>query len=229
MTYSLATARKWCNNSEFALVTASYAGKEVTWTPALLRAKIERTRKLRDKNRDLHRKMRRANRAATGIQERNPGDCHGGRGKAYPAVRGDACALRREAGEVAGEAEAWRAQECRGGCSGAQAQCAGRRCFRRKALGHQDGKRSRAAAGTRRSGGAGVLTCQADKAGLSGARPQCTQPGQARCAQPLTGTAPTESSVAAAVAADNYGRCSAVASGRPEPLPAAAASGCSAR
>jgi hypothetical protein len=68
MTYSLATARKWCNNSEFALVTASYAGKEVTWTPALLRAKIERTRKLRDKNRDLHRKMRRANRAATGTK-----------------------------------------------------------------------------------------------------------------------------------------------------------------
>jgi hypothetical protein len=68
MTYSLATARKWCNDSEFALVTASYAGKEVTWTPALLKAKIQRTRKLRDKNRDLHRKMRRANRAATGTK-----------------------------------------------------------------------------------------------------------------------------------------------------------------
>jgi hypothetical protein len=68
MTYSLATARKWCNDSEFALVTASYAGKEVTWTPVQLRAKIARTRKLRDKNRDLHRKMRRANRAATGTK-----------------------------------------------------------------------------------------------------------------------------------------------------------------
>jgi hypothetical protein len=68
MTYSLAAARKWCNNSEFALVTASYAGKEVTWTPALLGAKIQRTRKLRDKNRDVHRKMRRANRAATGTK-----------------------------------------------------------------------------------------------------------------------------------------------------------------
>lgn len=68
MTYSLAAARKWCNESEFALVAASYAGKEVTWTPAQLRAKIARTRKLRDKNRDLHRKMRRANRAATGTK-----------------------------------------------------------------------------------------------------------------------------------------------------------------
>jgi hypothetical protein len=68
MTYSLATARKWCNDSEFALVTASYAGKEVTWTPAQLKAKIARTRKLRDKNQDLHRRMRRANRAATGTK-----------------------------------------------------------------------------------------------------------------------------------------------------------------
>lgn len=68
MTYSLATARKWCNDSEFALVTASYAGREVTWTPVQLRAKIARTRKLRDKNRDLHRKMRRANRVATGTK-----------------------------------------------------------------------------------------------------------------------------------------------------------------
>lgn len=68
MTYSLAAARKWCNDSEFALVTASYAGKEVTWTLAQLKAKIQRTRKLRDKNRDLHRKMRRANRASTGTK-----------------------------------------------------------------------------------------------------------------------------------------------------------------
>jgi hypothetical protein len=68
MGYSIATARKWCTDSEFALVTASFAGSEVAWTPATLKAKIERTRKLRDKNRDLHRKMRRDNRAATGMK-----------------------------------------------------------------------------------------------------------------------------------------------------------------
>ena len=66
MAYSLATARKWCNDSEFALVTASFAGKEVVFTPAQLRAKIERTRKLRDRNRDKHRGIRRSNRAASG-------------------------------------------------------------------------------------------------------------------------------------------------------------------
>lgn len=66
MAYSLATARKWCNDSEFALVTASFAGKDVAWTPAQLRAKIERTRKLRDRNRDKYRSIRRTNRAVSG-------------------------------------------------------------------------------------------------------------------------------------------------------------------
>lgn len=66
MAYSLATARKWCNDSEFALVTASFAGKEVSWTPAQLRAKIARTRNLRDRNLDKYRDIRRANRASIG-------------------------------------------------------------------------------------------------------------------------------------------------------------------
>jgi len=68
MTYSLASARKWCNDSEFALVTASFGGKEMAWTPALLRTKIERTRKLRDKNLDRFRQIRRGNRATTGAK-----------------------------------------------------------------------------------------------------------------------------------------------------------------
>lgn len=68
MTYSLASARKWCNDSEFALVTASFGGKEIAWTPALLRAKIERTRKLRDKNLTRFRQICRANRTSTGTK-----------------------------------------------------------------------------------------------------------------------------------------------------------------
>jgi hypothetical protein len=68
MTYSRASARKWCNDSEFALVTASFGGKEMAWTPALLRTKIERTRKLRDKNLDRFRQIRRGNRASTGAK-----------------------------------------------------------------------------------------------------------------------------------------------------------------
>jgi hypothetical protein len=68
MAISLATARKWCNDSEFALVSASFGGRDIAWTPALLRAKIERTRRLRDKNRDQYRKIRRGNRATTGAK-----------------------------------------------------------------------------------------------------------------------------------------------------------------
>ena len=68
MTYSLASARKWCNDSEFNLVAASFGGKEIAWTPALLRAKIERTRKLRDKNLAKFRQIRRTNRASTGAK-----------------------------------------------------------------------------------------------------------------------------------------------------------------
>ena len=68
MTYSLASARKWCNDSEYNLVAASFGGKEIAWTPALLRAKIERTRKLRDKNLAKFRQIRRTNRASTGAK-----------------------------------------------------------------------------------------------------------------------------------------------------------------
>lgn len=64
VTYSLASARKWCNDSEFALVTASFGGKAMAWAPAILRAKIERTRKLRDKNLARFRQILRTNRAS---------------------------------------------------------------------------------------------------------------------------------------------------------------------
>jgi hypothetical protein len=68
MAFPLASARKWCNDSEYALVAASFGSKDIAWTAALLRSKIERTRRLRDKNRDKHRLVRRANRAATGTK-----------------------------------------------------------------------------------------------------------------------------------------------------------------
>jgi hypothetical protein len=68
MTYSLASARRWCTESEAALVALSFAGKEVAWTPARLKLKIERTRRLRDRNQDRARKLKRANRADTGAK-----------------------------------------------------------------------------------------------------------------------------------------------------------------
>jgi hypothetical protein len=68
MAFPLASARKLCNDSEYALVAASFGSKEIAWTPAMLRSKIERSRKLRDKNRDKHRQIRRANRATSGAK-----------------------------------------------------------------------------------------------------------------------------------------------------------------
>lgn len=68
MAYSLASARSWCTESEAELVALSFAGKEVAWTPARLRLKIERTRRLRDRNQDRARQLKRANRASTGAK-----------------------------------------------------------------------------------------------------------------------------------------------------------------
>lgn len=68
MAYSLATARRWCTESEAELVALSFAGKEVAWTPAKLKLKIERTRSLRNKNQDRARQLKRANLASTGAK-----------------------------------------------------------------------------------------------------------------------------------------------------------------
>jgi hypothetical protein len=68
LAYSLATARRWCTESESALVALSLAGNEVAWTSAKLKLKIERTRRLRDRNQDLARQLKRANRASTGAK-----------------------------------------------------------------------------------------------------------------------------------------------------------------
>lgn len=68
MTYGLITARKICNASEFELVEASLAASDVKWTHARLKLKIDRTRRLRDKNRDLVRRTRVASRNTTGAK-----------------------------------------------------------------------------------------------------------------------------------------------------------------
>lgn len=68
MTYGLMTARKICNASELELVAASLAASDVKWTHARLKLKIDRTRRLRDKNRDLVRRTRVASRKITGAK-----------------------------------------------------------------------------------------------------------------------------------------------------------------
>ena len=70
MATSLATARSLLNGSEFELVAASFPRSGVTYTKAVLKQKILRTRKLRDQARDLKRRQKIGYRAKTGIEAR---------------------------------------------------------------------------------------------------------------------------------------------------------------
>jgi hypothetical protein len=68
MAFNRIQARPLCTNAEYTLFTSSLAGGVTELTPAQLRSKIERTRKLRDKYRDLFKRQRLANRARTGTR-----------------------------------------------------------------------------------------------------------------------------------------------------------------
>jgi len=69
MAYNRNHARALCSESEFKLFTASLADEITAHTPAQLRSKIERTRKLRDKYRDLFKRQRLSNRERTGSKK----------------------------------------------------------------------------------------------------------------------------------------------------------------
>ena len=66
MAYTMITARRLCSATELELVAASFASDKTAWTSARLHSKIQRTRKLRDKYRDLVRRTRAAGRVASG-------------------------------------------------------------------------------------------------------------------------------------------------------------------
>jgi len=66
MAYTMITAQRLCSASELELVAASYASDKTAWTSARLQNKIQRTRKLRDKYRDLVRRTRAAGRVTSG-------------------------------------------------------------------------------------------------------------------------------------------------------------------
>ncbi|WP_018232982.1 hypothetical protein [Thioalkalivibrio thiocyanodenitrificans] len=68
MAFNRIQARPLCTNAEYTLFTSSLAGGVTELTPAQLRSRIERTRKLRDKYRDLFQRQRLANRARTGTR-----------------------------------------------------------------------------------------------------------------------------------------------------------------
>jgi hypothetical protein len=69
MAYNRHHARSLCTASEFQLFSASLSDAIGALTPAQLKAKIDRARRLRDKYRDLHRRQRLAARARTGSKK----------------------------------------------------------------------------------------------------------------------------------------------------------------
>ncbi len=69
MAYNRHHARTLCTAAEFQLFAASLADTLRTLTPARLKAKLDRARKLRDKYRDLHQRQRLAARARTGSKK----------------------------------------------------------------------------------------------------------------------------------------------------------------
>ena len=69
MAFNRSHARSLCTDAEYKLFTASLADEITTLTPAQLRGKIQRARRLRDKYRDLFKRQRLANRARTGSKK----------------------------------------------------------------------------------------------------------------------------------------------------------------
>ncbi|TVP79539.1 hypothetical protein [Thioalkalivibrio sp.] len=73
MAYNRNQARALCNDSEYALFTASLADSIDQLTAAQLRSKIKRARTLRDKNADLFRRQSLALRDTTGTKRGKTG------------------------------------------------------------------------------------------------------------------------------------------------------------
>jgi hypothetical protein len=69
MAFNRNQARPICTDAEYKLFTASLADEIGELTPAQLRGKIQRARKLRDKYRDLLKRQRLANRTRTGTKK----------------------------------------------------------------------------------------------------------------------------------------------------------------
>lgn len=75
MAYNRNQARTLCTAAEYELFESSLSDRIGELTPARLRSKLERARKLRDKYRDLHKRQRLASRQRTGTKK---GDRAGG-------------------------------------------------------------------------------------------------------------------------------------------------------
>ncbi|MCC5794259.1 MAG: hypothetical protein JJT85_05920 [Chromatiales bacterium] len=69
MAYNRSHARQLCSAAEYELFAASLSDEIRSLTPARLKSKLERARKLRDKYRDLLKRQRLASRARTGTKK----------------------------------------------------------------------------------------------------------------------------------------------------------------
>jgi hypothetical protein len=69
MAFNRNHARPLCTDAEYRLFVASLGDEIGALTPAQLRSKVQRTRRLRDKYRDLLKRQRLANRARTGTKK----------------------------------------------------------------------------------------------------------------------------------------------------------------
>lgn len=76
MAYNRSHARKLCSDPEFALVDASFDKQLERLTAPQLRSRVERSRKLRDKQRDLLQRQRLQTRATTGTKDGPTGDAN---------------------------------------------------------------------------------------------------------------------------------------------------------
>jgi hypothetical protein len=76
MAISRTTAQRLCTKPEFELVEASFAPHVKTLSPARLRQKVARTRRLRDKYRDLARRQRLEARGKRSPQRARPAQGH---------------------------------------------------------------------------------------------------------------------------------------------------------
>jgi hypothetical protein len=70
MAVSMAKAREVCNKAEMELVESSFSPAVKRLTPARLRSKIGRTRKLADKFSDLSRRQNRATKESASSRDR---------------------------------------------------------------------------------------------------------------------------------------------------------------
>jgi hypothetical protein len=87
MAISVQEAKELCTKDELELVEASYPPRIDTFTPARLRQKIDRSRRLQDRYRDLSRRQNRKTKAGVTIPSRNSNERTARKSELFAEVR----------------------------------------------------------------------------------------------------------------------------------------------